>query len=267
MSSKLVMKKAIEKLEAGQELAIATVTEAKGSTPREAGAKMLVLDSGEAFGTVGGGAMERMIIEKCQEAIKKGENEHVSFRLADEGVEMTCGGSMDVFIEVFINKPKLIIVGGGHVGYAIYQAAQNLEFDIVIVEDRKEFASRERFPHAKELVLGDIEESLKEYPIDEDSYIVIVTRGHKYDQKALEAVLDSKASYIGAMGSKAKVIKMFRNLEEEGIDREELDKVYSPIGLDISCGTPEEIAISILAEVLLVKNQGSLVHMRESLPR
>lgn len=267
MSNKFVMRKALEGIDQGQELAIATVTDATGSTPREAGAKMLVLDNGESYGTVGGGSMERMIIEKCQEAIKKGQSENVSFRLDEDEIEMTCGGAMDVFIEVFKNRPKLLIVGGGHVGHAIYQAAQNLEFDIVIVEDRREFASKERFPQASELLVGDIEESLREYPIDEDTYIIIVTRGHKYDEMALETVIDSKARYIGAMGSKAKVKTMFANLEEKGIGREKLGEVYSPVGLDISGGTPEEIAISILAEILLVKNQGKLVHMRESLGR
>lgn len=265
MSNKFIMKKALEEIDKGQELAIATITAASGSTPREAGTKMLVLKNGKTYGTVGGGAMEKRIIEICLESIEKGENQNVSFPLDTEGVDMICGGAVEVFVEVYKNRPKLLIVGGGHVGYAIYEAALPLDFDLIIFDDRKDFINKERFPKAKELVLGDIGESLKNYPIDENSYIVIVTRGHKYDEEALEVVINTNAKYIGAMGSKKKVITMFNSLKEKGIDEEKLNNVYSPIGLKISDGSPEEIAISIIGEILFVKNQGELVHMREEL--
>lgn len=259
------MKKALEEIDKGNELAIATLTNSRGSTPREAGAKMLVVENGKTYGTVGGGAMENRIIELSLAAIEKGESEAISLPLDTKGVEIICGGAVEVFIEVYKNRPKLLIAGGGHVGYAIYNAALPLDFDIVIFEDREEFLNNERFPQAHELVLGDIAENLKNYPIDENTYIVIVTRGHKYDQEALEAIVNTNAKYIGAMGSKKKVITMLKNLKEKGIDSETLKNTYSPIGLKISTNRPEEIAISILAEILAVKNSGKLVHMRDEL--
>lgn len=266
MAGRYIMKKALEEIEKGKELAIVTVTNAKGSTPREAGAKMVVLKDGKTYGTIGGGAMERRMIELALESIEKGESQSINFTLDTEGVEMICGGAMEVFIEVFKNKPKLLIVGGGHVGHALYKAALPLDFHIVVFEDRQEFLTKERFPKAYELVLGDIGESLKKYPIDENTYIVIVTRGHKYDELALESVIHTKAKYIGAMGSKRKVVIMLNNLKEKGIKEGDIRKVYAPIGLKISSGSPEEIAISILAEILAVKNQGELIHMKDELP-
>lgn len=265
--SKFIMKKALEEIDKGNELAIATIIDASGSTPREAGAKMIVLKNGKTYGTVGGGAMEKRIIELSLEAIEKGKSEAISLPLDAKGVEMICGGAVEVFIEVYKSRPKLLIAGGGHVGYAIYNAALPLDFDIVIFEDREEFLNSERFPEAYELVLGDIGENLRDYPIDENTYIVIVTRGHKYDEEALAMVANSDAKYIGAMGSKKKVITMFKNLKERGIDSERLKSTYSPVGLKISTNSPEEIAISILAEILAVKNSGKLVHMRDELHR
>ena len=162
---------------------------------------------------------------------------------------------------------KLLIVGGGHVGYSIYQFAGLLNFDIVIFEDREEFLSAERFSLAHELVLGNIKEKLQQYPIDRDTYIVIVTRGHAYDEEALEAVVNSDARYIGAMGSKKKVMTMMRNLKEKGISEENLNRVYAPIGIKISDGSPEAIALSILSEIQLVRNDGALMHMKDALKK
>ena len=267
MSNKFIMEKALEEIENGNELAIATITSYSGSTPRKIGTKMLVLEDGNIYGTIGGGAMENRIIEICLEAIEKGQSQSISFPLNTKGVDMICGGEVEVFIEVYKNRPKLLIAGGGHVGYAIYEVASLLDFDIIIFEDREGLLNDDRFPKAKELVLGDISENLGNYPIDENTYIVIVTRGHQYDEGCLEAVIDSDAKYIGAMGSKKKVRTMFKNLMDKGISEEKLEKVYSPIGLKISGESPEEIAISILAEILLIKNQGELIHMMNTLDR
>lgn len=265
MANRLIFKKVLEELEKGKELAIATIINAKGSTPRDIGAKMVVLADGSIYGTIGGGALEKHIIDLCIDAIGKGKSSSIHLPLNREGVEMICGGEVDVFIEVYKNKPKLLIAGGGHVGYAIYEVASLLDFDIVIFEDREEFLTKERFPKAYELVFGNIKDNLKDYPIDNNSYVVIVTRGHVYDEECLEAVIDSDAKYIGVMGSKKKVITMINNLKGKGIAEEKINKVYAPIGLKLSNGTPEEIGISILSEILLVKNQGELIHMKDTL--
>ncbi len=267
MANRLIFKKVLEELEKGKELAIATIIDAKGSTPRETGTKMLVFADGTTYGTIGGGAIEKRITDLCVEAIDKGKSHSIHLPLGSKGVDMTCGGEVDVFIEVYKNKPKLLIVGGGHVGYAVYEMASLLNFDIVVFEDRKEFLTEKRFPKASELMFGDIKNNLKNYFIDDKTYIVIVTRGHAYDEECLEVVIDSDAKYIGVMGSKEKVTTMLDNLKDKGISQEELDKVYTPIGLKLLGQTPEEIAVSILSEILLVKNQGELIHMKDTLNR
>jgi xanthine dehydrogenase accessory factor len=265
MADLFVMKKVLEEVEKGKEAAIATITKAKGSTPRGIGATMAVIEDSTAYGTVGGGSLEKKVIELCYEAIEEGNSYSITLPLHEEGIEMICGGEVDVFIDVYRGKPKLLIVGGGHVGYAIYELASLLDFHIVIFEDREEFLDKDRFPLAHDLVYGNIKERLENYPIDNNTYIVIVTRGHKYDQESLEAVVNSSAKYIGVMGSKKKVITMMESLEDKGIDREKLDKVYSPIGLKIDDGTPAEIAFSIIAEILLIKNNGGFSHLKDSL--
>lgn len=265
MADVFVLNKALEEIGHGKEVAIVTITKAFGSTPRGVGSMMLVLKDGKTYGTygtVGGGRLEKEIIDRTLEALNKGESISIDLPLEQQGVDMICGGEVSVFIDICKKRPKLLIVGGGHVGNAIYNIASLLDFHIAIFEDRKEFLTKERFPQANELILGDIKTNLENYSIDEDTYIIIVTRGHEYDEESLEAVIDRGARYIGLMGSKNKVDIMLDELEEKGIDEKLLEKVYTPIGLDIGDETPEEIAISIMSEVLLIKNKGSLSHLR-----
>ncbi|WMM25054.1 XdhC/CoxI family protein [Tissierella sp. MB52-C2] len=264
MADLFVMKKALEDIENGKDLAIATITKAEGSAPRREGTNMAVLEDGTIHGTIGGGKLEKKIIELCIEAIKEGKSYGINLPLNSEGLGMICGGEVDVFIDVYKQKPKLLIAGGGHVGYAIYELANFLGFNTVIFEDREEFLNEERFPLAHGLILGDIKEKLESYPIDDNTYVVIVTRGHAYDEEAIEAVANSNAKYIGAMGSKKKVITMMKSLKEKGLSEENLDKIYAPIGLKISGGSPEDIAMSIMAEIQLIRNNGEPAHMKYS---
>ncbi|CAK7075381.1 XdhC/CoxI family protein [Tissierella sp.] len=257
-----VMRKALEDINNGKELAIATITKSEGSTPRGIGTMMAVLEDGSIHGTIGGGALEKHVIELCIKAIEEGQSKVIDLPLDTEGVGMICGGRVEVFIDVYKINPKLLIIGGGHVGYAIYNIASLLNFDIVIFEDREEFLIGDRFPLAKELVLGPINEMLRNYKIDNNTYIVIASRGHKYDEESLIEVVNSDAKYIGAMGSKRKVITMMDNLRNKGIPEESINKIYAPIGLEISAGSPEEIAMSIMSEILLIKNNGKLKHMK-----
>lgn len=262
MTNAYIMKKVLDCVDRGEDIATVTITATKGSTPRGVGAMMAVLSDGSIYGTIGGGILEKHVIDLAVESIKTGESKTVSLSLAQDELKMICGGEVDLFINVHKTKPKLLIAGGGHIGYAIYNIASLLEFDIVIFEDREELLDKERFKYAHSLVSGRIDEELGKYPIDNNTFIVIVTRGHEYDQSSLESVLDSGAKYIGVMGSKSKVKTMMCNLKEKGIKDEELENVYSPIGLKICNGTPEEIAVSIMAEILTVKNNGELRHMR-----
>lgn len=257
-----LIKKAGQLLDKGEEVAIVTITKHKGSTPRGIGSTMLVRSDGKIYGSIGGGAIEYNVIQLALEALEKGESMGTSMALSKEEIAMICGGEVEVFIKVYKTRPKLLIIGGGHVGRALYKFSSLLNFDISVLDDRKDLLTEEDFPLAERIIERDIEEALKSYKIDRNTYIVIASRSHSLDQEALEAVIKREPAYIGAIGSKKKVLTIRKNLLTKGIDEELLNKIYSPVGINISSGPPEELAISILAEILLVKNKGSLEHMR-----
>lgn len=260
MNNVQIMNKTVDLLNEGKELALVTIIAAQGSTPRGLGSNMLVVDDGTVYGTIGGGAMEKKAIDFALQSIKDGESQSLEIFLETTGVEMICGGEVEIFVNVYKNRPKLLIAGGGHVAHALYKQASLLDFDIVVFEDREEFLTEERFPKASQRVLGDIAEELTAYPKNDQTYIVIVSRAHEFDERCLEGSIDSPATYIGMMGSTRKVKTIRGNLVEKGISEDKLKKVHAPIGLDICNGTPAEIALAIMSEILLVKNQGSLRH-------
>lgn len=175
---------------------------------------------------------------------------------------MQCGGRASVFIRVFGCRDKLVIAGGGHVALELYKAAKLLDFQPVIIDDREEYANTERFPGC-EIHVGDIGECISNYPLDRSCYVVIVTRGHESDAYALRAALGRGAGYVGMIGSRKKVKYVFDTLISEGCEKAHLEEVYAPIGLDLGGDSAAEIAFSILSEILLVKNGGSLKHMRD----
>ncbi|MDI6706581.1 MAG: XdhC/CoxI family protein [Bacillota bacterium] len=238
--------------------AVVTIVETEGSTPRNENAKMLVFSDGRCQGTIGGGVLENQAIQEAQEAIKRRKSTLVKYRLHEgegESLPMKCGGNVQLFIEVFTPKPALVIVGAGHVGKALSEVAKMLNFEITIIDDREEWADKDRFPGGTNvLVKKDMTKAFDNIEIDVDTCIVIATRGHGYDKEALSAALKLKASYIGMIGSNKKVRETFQQLINEGFDAELLKKVYSPIGLDLGAETPEEIAVSIMAEILKVRN-------------
>jgi len=239
----------------GEEAALATVISAGGSTPREEGAKMLVRADGSILGTIGGGGLEARIMKESAEVIRTGEPRHLSFRLTEkEELGALCGGDVEVFIEPIVSAPTLYIFGGGHIGLPLAKMAKLVGFRIVIIDDRPEFANPERFPEAQLTLVEDYSLAVfSKLKIDKSSYIVIVTHGHKGDEAVLEEALATKARYIGMIGSRAKVKTVFSHLLAKGISQELLDKVHSPIGLAIHAETPEEIAASILAEIVKVR--------------
>ena len=251
----------IEKaLQAGETVALATVINVRGSAPRKVGAKMLIRPDGSILSSIGGGALEATVIEAAKEAIKTGQPRLVHYGLrADQhkGHLGVCGGDVDVFIDVIKPQPTLLLVGGGHVGRYLAEMAHLLGFRILVVDDREDFASPDRFPHAEKILLGEIESRLEEVPISPDTYVVIATRSHEQDALALERVINSPAAYIGLLGSRRKVALIFKALREKGVSEERLAEVHAPIGLDIGAETPEEIAVSILAEMVLLRRGGT----------
>lgn len=261
-----ILKAVSSAVERGIETAVVTVLEVKGSSPGKEGAMMAVFSDGSILGTVGGGALEYEFIQEALKAIKENKSCEKSFELTEKGsLHMKCGGFVRAYIKVFAKREKLLIMGGGHLGAELYTLGKFLNKYVVIFDDREEFANRERFPEADEIILGKMKETVKNYSIDENSYIIIVTRGHENDKECLKAILDKKVfpKYIGMVGSRGKVLSTYKELLDEGYLKEELKKIYSPIGLDISSSEPKEIALGIMAEITAVKNQKTGEHMRD----
>lgn len=255
-----LLESALKASRAGQTVAMATVVAAHGSTPRATGAKMLVYPDGRIEGTVGGGEMERQVIEAAKNAIQTRRSQliHYTYNEADSNGVGICGGQNDVYIEVMAPPLELLIVGGGHVGLAVSKLAAFIGLDTVIFDNRPEFANAERFPQAHKIfATEDLAGELSRYEIGAQTYILIVTRGHQDDAAALAAILPSNPAYIGMIGSRRKGIKVRETMLQQGFTQEQLDRVHSPVGLDIGAETPEEIAVSILAEIIAVikKNQ------------
>jgi xanthine dehydrogenase accessory factor len=248
-----------ELIKSNEKLAVATIIEASGSTPREVAAKMVVLPDGAIRGTVGGGEFELQVIEDAKKAISTSESIMKKYSLYEEkkgGIGTSCGGNATVFIEVITRSDKLMIIGAGHIGLALYKMALEAGFSVMVVDDRPEFADSARFPAAV-LVLNCPPDDKRVFKqVDLDTFIVIVTHGHGNDKLAVKSLIDSEYKYIGMIGSHRKIKKVFDELESEGIPKDKLDKVYTPIGLDINAETPAEIAVSILAEIVNVRRNG-----------
>lgn len=259
----IVMEKITEEIKQNRSAALAIITKVDGGAPGKEGFMMGIFEDGSTAGTLGGGAIEFVTKKKALEYMKTGESGIVTYDLGKEGnVGMLCGGTSEIYIKTFKAPDKMLIVGGGHIALELYKLCEFLKFKAVVFEDREEFGDINRFPNA-EIVLGDYNEELKKYSINETCYVVIVTKGHRFDQGALEAVVNSDAKYIGMIGSINKTKAIMENLVNKGIDSEKLKRVYAPIGISIGGDTPQEIAISIISEILLVKNNGSLAHMKE----
>ena len=261
-----ILKAVSSAVEKGIETAVVTVLEVKGSSPGKEGSMMAVFSDGSILGTVGGGALEYEFIQEALKAIKENKSCEKSFELTEKGsLHMKCGGFVRAYIKVFAKREKLLIMGGGHLGAELYTLGKFLNKYVVVFDDREEFANRERFSEADEIIFGKMEETVKNYSVDENSYIIIVTRGHENDKECLKAILDKKVfpKYIGMVGSRGKVLSTYKELLDEGYLKEELKKIYSPIGLDISSSEPKEIALGIMAEITAVKNQKTGEHMRD----
>jgi len=244
-------------LDRGEDAALVTIVSAQGSTPQRVGAKMLVFADGRTVGTIGGGCYENDAFWKAREAIKARRPLNVKYELTDDIAEesgLICGGQMEVFIEPVEPAPDVYIFGAGHVGACLARMAHDTGFRVHIVDDREKFADAERFPTGVEVVVNDIPEWLREHALPPTAYGVIVTRGHKHDLDALRALVPCNLRYVGLIGSKAKVKRIFDALREEGATPDLLSRVHAPIGLDIGAITPQEIAVSILAELIAVKH-------------
>ena len=244
-------------LEQGEQAALVTIVSTTGSTPQRVGAKMLVFADGRTVGTIGGGCYENDAFWKAREAITSRKPQLVHYELSDDFAQETgliCGGQMDVYIEPIEPSPELYVIGAGHVGYHLARLAADVGFRVHVVDDREKFANAERFPMAAEVVADDIPAWVARANLPPHAYVVIVTRGHNNDLDALRALAPRDLRYLGLIGSRAKVARIYDALLEESMPADLLRQVHAPIGLDIGAVTPQEIAVSILAELIAVKH-------------
>ena len=246
----------------GSKAALATVVKWLGSTPRRDNAKMLVFEDGSTMGSIGGGSTEAEVVEEACRVLKTEQASLTKFTLTQEEAAedgLICGGTVEVFVEPILPDPSLLLMGGGHLAQAIAEAAQEVEFKVSVADDRASFANRERFPGAQKTIVAPFEEGLDSMNVTENSFILIVTRGHGYDQVVLEKAIQTPARYIGLVGSRRKIRIILKNLLEKGVPPEAFSRLYAPIGLEIGSETPQEIAVSVVAELIALRKG---VHQR-----
>jgi xanthine dehydrogenase accessory factor len=253
-----MFEKVLEVQKAHRASALVTVIKTEGSTPRKVGSKMIVFADGEIIGSVGGASVEALVVEKAKECIKSEECAIDSHSLNDpsnEDTGMICDGMMEFFIEPITIQNRLYIFGAGHVGLALAKLAYQVGFEYTVIDDREEFANRERFPEAVEIVvdnMGEYADGLECHPTD---FIAIMTRGHANDYEVIKGIIQKPYQYLGMIGSISKRNEIYSRLSEAGVSDDLLKQVYSPIGLKIHGDTPEEIAVSIVAELIKVRNE------------
>jgi len=245
----------------GQKCALATIVEVRGSIPSYETAKLLVREDGSMVGTVGGGCVEAEVWNAAREVLETEKPKHLTFNLGQDAAYdngLICGGQLDIFVEPVLPVPRAFIFGGGHISKSLSQIATLAGFATVVVDNRDTFANRERFPEAADVYAAEYEEVFPTLAINETSYVIIVTRGHRDDMRVLKLAVGTPARYIAMIGSKRKVLNVVRELEKEGLPRAAFERIHAPMGLDIGAQSPEEIAVSVTAEMIAVRrNAGS----------
>ena len=251
---------ALAEIEKNQEsAALATIVRSRGSTPRHGASKLLVYADGSILGTVGGGELERRVHAAALEAMQDGEVRYLSYNMSDpsKGDPGICGGTVEVYVEPILPDPTLLLIGAGHVGKAVVHLAKWLGFRVLVVEDNPDYCTPEHIPGADEYLNLQMDEIADKVAVNGQTYIVMATRGADLDAIALPDLLTSKAAYIGVIGSKRRWLAATSLMQERGVDEAQYAHVHSPIGLEIQAVTPEEIAVSIMAEVLMIRHGGT----------
>lgn len=244
----------------GQKSALCTIVQVNGSIPSFESAKMLVREDGTFVGTIGGGCVEADVWTAAREVMETEKPKHLTFSLGqdaayDEG--LICGGQLNVFVEPVIPQPRAFIFGAGHISKSLSKVAKLAGFETVVIDNREAFANRERFPEADEVFADEYEEVFPKLAINGTSYIIIVTRGHRDDMRVLRWAVETPAKYIAMIGSKRKTISVVHELEREGLKREAFERIFAPMGFEIGAVTPEEIAVSVVAEMIAMRRAPS----------
>src|SRR5512141_2501919 len=239
--------------------ALCTVTKSEGSTPRHVGSKMLVYADGHFIGTVGGGDLEHRVMDEAWIAISEGSARTLKYSMVDpsRGDPGVCGGTVEVFVEPILPPAMIVVIGAGHVGKAVVHLAKWLGFRVAVSDDRPEFSNADAVPGGDayyQCTMADLPSQMK---IDRRSFLVLTTRGSSVDAAGLPALLATPAAYIGIIGSKRRWATTVKELQSQGLSAESIARVHSPMGLELRAETPEEIAVSIMAEILMIRDKGT----------
>jgi xanthine dehydrogenase accessory factor len=239
--------------------ALCTVIRSSGSVPRHESSKMLVYTDGKIVGTIGGGEMESRVIDMAKSIARSGQAQILEYNLVDpeKGDPGVCGGTVEIFIEPINPPPQVVIIGAGHVGRATAHLAKWLGFRVIVMDDRADLVSPDWIPEADAYLPGSILEQLPKANINSQTYILALTRGYNIDVAMLPTLLETDAAYIGVIGSRRRWTAALKELREKGVPDEKLARVHAPIGLELNAETPEEIAVSIMAEIIMLRNGGT----------
>lgn len=253
-----------ESVRRGRPVALAVVVATRESSPRKAGARMLVHADGSIAGTVGGGILESLVIVEAKKALAAGAPVKLSYSLDPgnpDNIRMCCGGEVEIFIDVIRGCAPLVIFGGGHVGERIARVAEAAGMPYIVADDRREYANRERFPGAAEVCCVPYPGAMGKLPVGPESYLVICTHGHAHDLLVLREALATDAAYIGLIASRKKASSFRLQIEKEGAVKWG-GRVYSPVGLDLGDSSPGQIALSVMAEIVKLQSGGTGAHKR-----
>lgn len=257
--SRHILAELLEAQEAGEPVILATIVRAHGSVPRHPGSKMLIYEDGRTSGSIGGGEMESRVLQEAAKAFQDGKTRVISYSLVDpkKGDPGVCGGEVEVYLEPYLHAATLFVVGCGHVGRALATQARLLGYRIAVTDDRTELVTPDQIPDADVYLPGSIEEALEANPITANTYIAVVTRNVMIDRQILPKLVNTSAPYIGVMGSKRRWAETKKLLMADGLAESDLACFHSPLGLELNAETPEEIAVSIMAEIIMVRHGGT----------
>ncbi len=245
--------------EKGRAVVLATIVKAHGSVPRHVGSKMLVYEDGHLSGTIGGGEMEARVIEAAKGALQDQQAHILPYTLVDpeQGDPGLCGGEIEIYLEPYLPLPTLFVIGCGHVGRAVAGLAHWLDYRVVVTDDRTELVTPEYLPNADVYLPGSITDVLAKQPVTPNTYITVVTRNVLIDRQVLPQLAKTPAPYIGVMGSRRRWLHTRKLLLEDGMSETDLARFHSPLGLELNAESPQEIAVSILAEIIMLRRQGT----------
>jgi len=254
-----ILRELIAAQEAGSTVALATIVKAHGSVPRHEGSKMLIYEDGRTSGSIGGGEMESRVLKEAALTFGDGRPRVVPYALVDpeRGDPGVCGGEVEIYVEPHLQLATLFVIGCGHVGRALAAQARLLNYRVVVTDDRQELVTQEQIPFADRYLPGSIDEALVANPIHQNTFVAVVTRNVSIDRLVLPKLLATPAPYIGVMGSKRRWAETKKLLMADGMTESDLERFHSPLGLELNAETPEEIAVSIMAEIIMVRQGGT----------